>query len=58
MKAIVEYYGNLIELNRILYIIGLRSDEKADDIARKYTMAIVKMMQKAGYDIFNEEKTK
>lgn len=41
----------MVELNRLLYIIGIRSDEKAEEVAKKHMMTLVKMLERAGYDI-------
>lgn len=41
----------MVELNRLLYIIGIRSDEKAEEVSKKHMMTLVKMLEIAGYDI-------
>ena len=51
IKVATEYHGNMVELNRLLYIIGIRSYEKAEEVAKKHMMTLVKMLERAGYDI-------
>lgn len=39
----VHYHATMIDINRALYIIGLRDDEKAEEIAKKHVMTVVEM---------------
>lgn len=39
----VHYHANMVDVNRALYILGIRDDEKAEQIAKKHVMAIYEM---------------
>ena len=47
IKVTTEYHVNMVELNRLLYIIGIRSDEKAEEVAKKHMMTLVKNVRKS-----------
>lgn len=44
VSAMLYYHAFAVDINRALYITGLRTDEKAEEIGKKHAMAV--------YDIF------
>ena len=43
-KIAVHYHANMIDVNRALWILGIRDDEKAESVAKKHAMAVYEMM--------------
>ena len=54
-----HYHSNCIELNNVLNQLRLRSDEKAEEVAKKHTMIVIEdICPRLGVDttkLFNEE---
>ena len=40
-KMRLHHHANMIEINNILNQLGLRKDDKAEEIAKRHTMLIV-----------------
>lgn len=50
-KAKIHYYGTLVDINRALYISGLRSADKCEELNKMYfTKVIVLVARKYGED--------
>lgn len=42
-KIALHYHANMVDVNRVLYILGIRDDETAERIAKKHVMAVAEM---------------
>ena len=51
LKTATHYHANLIDIHNALHVLGLRSDEQAEEFNKKHVMKIVEMYARRGYDI-------
>lgn len=51
LKMATRYHANLIDIHNALHVLGLRSDEQAEEFNKKHVMKLAKMYEKRGYSI-------
>jgi len=51
-----HHHGNMLNVNNVLNQLGIRSDERAEEIGKKHTMKIMTdILPRLGIDPFKEE---
>ena len=40
VNGLVQYHALAVDINRVLYIAGLRNDAKAEEVGKKHAMAV------------------
>ena len=51
-KARFIYHSNALDINNVLNQLGLRDDEKAEEVGKQHTMAIfTDILPRLGYDV-------
>ncbi len=51
-KMRFEYHGTLLDINNVLNQLGLRNDEKAEEIAKRHVMTMINdIAPRLGYDV-------
>ena len=54
-KVRLSYHANAIEVNNVLNQLRIRTDEKAEEIAKKHTMVIFEdIMPRLGLNVLDE----
>lgn len=51
-NAKIHYYGTLVDINRALYIAGLRSGDKCEELNKMYFMKVLNL----AYKKYGEDK--
>lgn len=51
-KTKIHYYGTLVDINRALYIAGLRSGDKCEELNKLYFMKVLNL----AYKKYGEDK--
>lgn len=47
IKGLVYYHALIVDINRVLYIAGLRNDVKAEEVGKKHAMAVYDVLVRA-----------
>lgn len=58
-KMRFNYHASMLDVNNVLNQLGLRSDEKAEEVGKRHTMVIFNdILPRLGYDMnkFNDKK--
>lgn len=50
-----KWHAEMLDVNRALNILGLRSDEKAESVAKKHVMKCVDIAETVGIDLTKKE---
>lgn len=51
LKVATHYHANLIDIHNALHVLGLRSDEQAEEFNKKHVMKLVEMYERRGCSI-------
>ncbi len=51
LNVATHYHANLIDIHNALHVLGLRSDEQAEEFNKKHMMKLAEMYKRRGYSI-------